>query len=102
MIKYIFSLLTFVVFVSITSAQQIEPQNGVYQSDNTLYAITNVTIHINSSQKILNGTLLFQNGKIKKVGLLKIIPKNVYFTSKNVYFMSKNVYFMSKMSRFYV
>ena len=49
MIKYIFSLLTFVVFVSITSAQQIEPQNGVYQSDNTLYAITNVKIHINSS-----------------------------------------------------
>lgn len=74
MFKYFFTIICLVCVLSV-SAQHIEPQNGVFQSDNTLYAITNVTIHKSSSSKIENGCILFQNGVILKVGKITI-PKN--------------------------
>ena len=74
MFNYFFTIaLLFSSFFSIS--QHIEPQNGVFQSDNTLYALTNVTIHKSSSEKIEKGCILFQNGVILKVGKI-IIPKN--------------------------
>lgn len=74
MFNYFFTIICLVCALG-ASAQHIEPQNGVFQSDNTLYAITNVTIHKSSSSKIENGCILFQNGIILKVGKITI-PKN--------------------------
>jgi imidazolonepropionase-like amidohydrolase len=76
MTKFIFLIIFFATGFLDLMAQNIEPQNGVYQSNNTLFAITNATINISSTEKIENGTLLFQNGVIKKVGKLVSIPKN--------------------------
>jgi len=73
MFNYFFTILFLVIAVNLT-AQHIEPQNGVFQSDNTLYAITNVKIHKTSSDKIENGCILFQNGIILKVGKITV-PK---------------------------
>lgn len=74
MFNYFFTIVLLVSsFFSV--AQHIEPQNGVFQSDNTLYAITNVTIHKSSTEIIKNGCVLFQNGIILKVGKITI-PKN--------------------------
>jgi len=74
MFNYFFTI-TFLLCTISVSAQHIEPQNGVFQSDNTLYAITNVTIHKSSSDIIKNGCILFQNGVILKVGKIAL-PKN--------------------------
>jgi len=74
MFNYLFTFsLIIISFGSV--AQHIEPQNGVFQPDNTLYAITNVTIHTSSTEKINNACILFQNGVILKVGKITI-PKN--------------------------
>jgi len=75
MFNYFFTI-TFLLCTISVSAQRIEPQNGVFQSDNTVYAITNVTIHKSSSDVIENGCILFQNGVILKVGKI-MLPKNV-------------------------
>jgi len=74
MFNYFFTIL-FLVYTISVSAQDIEPQNGVFQSDNTIYAITHVTLHKSSTQKIENGCILFQNGVILKAGKIAI-PKN--------------------------
>jgi len=74
MFNYFFTI-TFLLCTISVSAQHIEPQNGVFQSDNTIYAITNVTIHKSSTDKIEYGCILFQNGVILKVGRITI-PKN--------------------------
>jgi len=74
MFNYFFTILFLICTISVSS-QHIEPQNGVFQSDNTLYAITNVTLHKSSTKKIENGCILFQNGIILKVGKITI-PKN--------------------------
>ena len=74
MFNYFFTIL-FLVFTINVGAQQIEPQNGVFQSNTNLYAITNVTIHKSASDKVEKGSILFQNGIILKVGKISI-PKN--------------------------
>ena len=76
MIKYIFSIVAFFICLLKVNAQEIEPQNGVYQSNNTIYAITNVNIQISATEKLDNAILLFQNGTIIKVGKIVLIPKH--------------------------
>lgn len=85
MIKYIFSIALLLTCLVRVHAQEIEPQNGVYQSDNTLYAITNVTIQVSSTEKLDHAILLFQNGIIKKVGKIVLIPKHAVKIDMNGY-----------------
>lgn len=69
----------FAIFFFCTSyvfTQEITPQNGVYQTNHTYYAITGATIHISSTQIIENGTLIFKNGIIQKIGKQFKLPNN--------------------------
>ena len=56
-------------------AQEIEPENGV-QNSNQTYALTNAKIVISADETIERGTLVIKNGKILNVGLAVIPPKD--------------------------
>lgn len=56
--------------------QDIEPENGVQKSNETLFAITGVTVYKSSDEVIANATILFRNGRIEKVGKVLLLPKN--------------------------
>ncbi|PZE15813.1 amidohydrolase [Putridiphycobacter roseus] len=75
-----FKYILFLQFITMSSlavyAQQIEPENGVQSFDNTLYAITKVKVVLSADEVIENGTILFQNGRIVKVGKVFSLPKN--------------------------
>ncbi len=76
MFKYIL-FFQFILMSSLaTNAQEIEPENGVQSFDNTLYAITKVKIVLSADEVIENGTILFQKGRIVKVGKVFSLPKN--------------------------
>jgi len=74
MFKYILSFLVFITTIQ-SIAQKIEPQNGVFQSNTTIYAFTNAKIYISADEIIDNATLIIQNGKVLKVGKLVKVPK---------------------------
>ncbi len=76
MLKHIFFFFIPFCFSYQGLGQKIEPQNGVYHQDNTLYALINVDVQVNAEERVENATILFQNGKILKVGKLLSIPKN--------------------------
>ncbi|MGV6860284.1 MAG: amidohydrolase family protein [Putridiphycobacter sp.] len=76
MFKHILFIFFGFNFISLSIAQQIEPQNGVYQSNHTYYALSNAKIYVNATNIIDNGTLLIKNGKVVKVGRLLKLPKN--------------------------
>ncbi len=76
MLKQFLILLFILGTFKMGFSQNIDPQNGVYQSNHTYYAITNATIYINSTEKIDKGTLIFKDGIIQKVGKLIKLPKN--------------------------
>ncbi|MDX1350903.1 MAG: amidohydrolase family protein [Putridiphycobacter sp.] len=75
MLKYILCFLGSLFISLISLAQDLEPSNGVKESKNTLYAITNATVFVSADEVINNATILFRNGKIEKVGKLIVIPK---------------------------
>ncbi|MFK8037353.1 MAG: amidohydrolase family protein [Crocinitomicaceae bacterium] len=76
MLKTILFFLANVGAVMISFGQNLEPDNGVQESKETLYAITGVTVHKSSSEVISNATILFRNNKIEKVGKMLLLPKN--------------------------
>jgi imidazolonepropionase-like amidohydrolase len=73
--QFFLSFLLILIFQT-TIAQSIAPQNGVYQSNHTFYAVTHATIYASSTEIIENGTLIFKDGIIQKVGKLIKLPKN--------------------------
>ena len=64
------------------------PVNGVPDTRYTTYAITDVTVHKNSSETITNGVLILRNGKIIDIGNLLTLPKDAVVISlpgKHIY-----------------
>ncbi len=76
MLKHIFSTAIFIFIAFCSVSQNIAPQNGVYQTNHTYYAITNAKIYINSTEIIEKGTLIFKDGIIQKAGKIIKLPKN--------------------------
>jgi len=85
-------ILTFLVVILISvgiSAQEHFPKNNSVKEKNENYtAFTNATIYITPRQKVENGTLLIQNGKVIEVGESVEIPENsivIDLDGKSVY-----------------
>ena len=82
-----FILIAFVSFAS--HAQDYFPTNkGVKTENSKQIMLTGATIHMNPLQKLDNGMLLIENGKVKAVGTALRIPKNavvVDFKGKHIY-----------------
>ena len=82
-----FILIAFVSFAS--HAQDYFPTNkGVKTENSKQIMLTGAIIHMNPLQKLDNGMLLIENGKVKAVGTALRIPKNavvVDFKGKHIY-----------------
>ena len=79
-----------IVLVSFASpAQDYFPTNkGVKTENSKQIMLTGATIHMNPLQKLDNGMLLIENGKIKAVGTALSIPQNavvIDFKGKHLY-----------------
>lgn len=75
--KQITSILLLFLCIQLVSAQDYFPKNdGVKEENNNFTAFTNATIFITPTQKIDNGTLLIQKGKVVASGKSVTIPKN--------------------------
>lgn len=60
---------------SVTSfAQEIEPENGVHDPHNTVYALQNARLVISPDLTLPTGTLVVQNGIILSAGIDLIVP----------------------------
>ncbi len=75
MLKYILFFFGSVVLSFSSFNQDLEPDNGVKETKNVLYAITGATVHVSATEVINHATLLLRNGLIEKVGKRLIIPK---------------------------
>lgn len=75
MIKNIFLGIFVLLLGSYLHAQDIEPQNGVINSKETV-AFTNARIVISASETIERGTLVIKDGIITHVGVAVIAPKD--------------------------
>ena len=82
-----FILIALVSFAS--PAQDYFPTNkGVKTENSKQIMLTGATIHMNPLQKLDNGMLLIENGKIKAVGTALSIPQNavvIDFKEKHLY-----------------
>ena len=82
-----FILIALVSFAS--PAQDYFPTNkGVKTENSKQIMLTGATIHMNPLQKLDNGMLLIENGKIKAVGTALSIPQNavvIDFKGKHLY-----------------
>ena len=82
-----FILIVLVSFVS--HAQNYFPiNNGVKTENSKQIMLTGATIHMNPLQKIDNGMLLIENGKVKAIGIALKIPQNaivIDFKGKHIY-----------------
>lgn len=67
---YLICLFTFQIL------SQINPQNGIAKSTAEFIAIKNVTIYINPTLKIQNGTILISKGKIIDIGKKVVVPND--------------------------
>ena len=75
--KKITLLLLSCFFSSIIFAQDYFPKNdGVKEKNNNYTAFTNATLFVTPSEKVKNGTLLIQNGKVVASGKSVDIPEN--------------------------
>ncbi len=73
--RFIFLFFS-ILFASVNSlGQNIEPENGVHDPHNTLYALINVKIVVSADKTIERGTVLVRNGIIENVGLAVIPPR---------------------------
>ena len=70
-------------------AQDYFPENkGVKTQNSKQFLLTGATIHLNPLQKIENGMLLIENGKITAVGTTLQSPKNavvIDYKGKHIY-----------------
>ena len=85
MLKHIFFFFTYFSFSLLNYSQEIEPQNGVSEYNNTLYALTGVTVHVSAEERLENVTILFKNGKIIEVGRLFTLPKDAVKIDRSGY-----------------
>jgi len=75
--KKIILLLLCCFFSSLVFAQDYFPKNdGVKEQNNNYTAFTNATLFVTPSEKIKNGTLLIQHGKVVASGKSVDIPEN--------------------------
>ncbi len=73
-LKLLFGLL---FVVQMVFAQDYFPKNdGVKEENNNYTAFINATIYVSPTQKVENGTLVIQNGKVVSVGKNVSIPQN--------------------------
>ena len=86
--KTFFFLLSLLVSFA-SHAQDYFPTNtGVKTKNSKQTLLTGATIHLNPLQKIDNGMLFIEDGKIKAVGKSIEIPKNavvIDFKGKHIY-----------------
>lgn len=75
MIKYIVAGIFSLLLGAYSQAQDIEPENGVINSKETV-AFTNARIVVSASETIERGTLVIKDGVIINVGAAVIAPKN--------------------------
>ncbi|MFT5820166.1 MAG: imidazolonepropionase-like amidohydrolase [Crocinitomix sp.] len=75
MIKNIFFGIFALLLGLQTNAQDIEPENGVINSKETV-AFTNARIVVSATETIERGTLVIKDGVIINVGVAVIAPKN--------------------------
>ena len=76
MMKRIVISLTFSVIISFVFGQNINPINGVYSPNHTIYAFKNAHLFVSANQEIENGILVIQDGKVLKSGANIEIPVN--------------------------
>ncbi|PVW13525.1 amidohydrolase family protein [Marixanthomonas spongiae] len=70
-------LLLCCFFSSFIFAQEYFPKNdGVKEQNNNYIALTNATLFITPTEKVKNGTLLIQQGKVVASGKSVVIPEN--------------------------
>ena len=75
--KQLTSALLLLLCIQLVSAQDYFPKNdGVKEENNNYTAFTNATLFITPTQKITDGTLLIQSGKVIASGKSVTIPKN--------------------------
>ncbi|MBI3136081.1 MAG: amidohydrolase family protein [Bacteroidetes bacterium] len=74
MLDRIFWLTFFFVFSLGSTAQEIEPENGVHDPHNTIYVLQNAKLVISPDLTIPRGTLVVQNGVILSAGIDFIVP----------------------------
>ena len=83
------TLLLLILTFNFTFSQDYFPTNkGVKTENSKQIMLTGATIHMNPLQKLDNGMLLIENGKVKAVGTALSIPKNsiiVNLEGKSVY-----------------
>jgi imidazolonepropionase-like amidohydrolase len=85
--KNVIGLFLFVLPIIIL-AQPTFHVNGVQNSNNNYYAITNAVLHVNSVITIENATLLIKNGKIEAAGQQVVVPVNsvvININGKHIY-----------------
>ncbi len=88
MFKTLSTFLVGIVLFQASYAQQTFPQNGAFDDRPERYAFKNATIVVDSKNKITNGILLVENGKIIEVGKNVKIPIGTVVTD----LMGKYIY----------
>jgi imidazolonepropionase-like amidohydrolase len=74
-VKPISVLLLLIVLISSTiKAQETFPQNGIPDKRKSVYAIRNITLHVNSTSIIENADVVFSEGKILQTGKNLPVP----------------------------
>ena len=74
MLNRIFWSIALSVFTLHSSAQEIEPENGVHDPHNTIYVLQNAKLVISPDLTIPRGTIVVQNGIILSAGIDFIVP----------------------------
>jgi len=75
MLKYIFPIIVTCLFFVDVKAQHIEPENGVHDPHNTIYALTNCKVVLNPDLTVPLGLILVKDGLITYAGIMKPVPK---------------------------
>jgi imidazolonepropionase-like amidohydrolase len=87
--RHLFLLFLTVLFCrNLTVAQTTFPVNGAPDMKHTVYAFTNCTLHVDAETTIINGVLLFKDGKIIQAAAKADVPKeavSVDLKGKHIY-----------------
>lgn len=71
--KLFISLL--LIITSVYAVGQIDPQNGVKESEPQIYFLRNATVYISPTKKMINTSIIVEGDKIVRVGMALIAPK---------------------------
>jgi imidazolonepropionase-like amidohydrolase len=78
----------FLISIGISGQEHFPKNNSVKEKNENFTAFTNATIYITPTQKVENGTLLIQKGKVVEVGTSVKVPDNtiiIDLDGKSVY-----------------